>query len=70
MYINILYSIGWEANAVKFYYLKVVDSILESYSDEIWDLNIKDSKKDSIVFWLIGEKTVRKKKTNLNIPKK
>ena len=70
MYINILYFIGWEANAVKFYYLKVVDSILESYSDEIWDPNIKDSKKDSIVFWLIGEKTVRKKKTNLNIPKK
>ena len=70
MYINILYSIGWKANAVEFYYLKVFDSILESYSDEIWDLNIKDSKKDSIVFWLIGEKTVRKKKTNLNIPKK
>ena len=53
----------------KFYYLKVVNSIPESYSDEIWDPNIKDSKRDSIVFRLIGEKTMRKK-TNLNIPKK
>ena len=53
----------------KFYYLKVVNSILESYSDEIWDPNIKDSKRDSIVFRLIVEKTMRKK-TNLNIPKK
>ena len=53
----------------KFYYLKVANSIPESYSDEIWDPNIKDSKRDSIVFRLIGEKTMRKK-TNLNIPKK
>ena len=35
MYINILYSIGWKANVVEFYYLKVFDSIPESYSDEI-----------------------------------
>ena len=40
----------------KFYYLKVVNSIPESFSDEIWDPNIKDSKRDSIVFRLIGEK--------------
>ena len=59
MYINIFYSVGWKANVVEFYYLKVVDSIHESYSDEIWDPNIKDSKRDSIVFRLIGEKTVR-----------
>ena len=61
MYINILYSIGWKANVVDFYYLKVFDSIPESYSDEIWDPNNKDSKRDSIVFRLIGEKIVRKK---------
>ena len=61
MYINIFYSVGWKVNAVEFYYLKVVDSILENYSDEIWDPNIKDSKRDSIVFRLIGEKTVREK---------
>ena len=61
MYINIFYSVGWKANAIEFYYLKVVDSIPESYSDEIWDPNIKDSKRDSIVFRLIGEKIVREK---------
>ena len=44
----------------KFYYLKVVNSIPKSYSDEIWDPNIKDSKRDSIMFKLIGEKTMRK----------
>ena len=61
MYINIFYSVGWKVNAVEFYYLKVVYSILENYSDEIWDPNIKDSKRDSIVFRLIGEKIVREK---------
>ena len=35
MYINTLYSIRWKAYVVKFYYLKVVNSMPESYSDEI-----------------------------------